>query len=180
MQPDVVSYGYFWCSLAVWFIVPVGPCIAIAAGVTTVQLPSPCGRFRCTPIDMFLRDCGGILLGIRYLLRVTWAYSVAVVWIYFWIPGMSVYWGGLKVFNMQRFRDDEDNDLYRQLPAMKLCEQFVEAIPQLAIALTFYLNNYHWLPISDLVFGSVTMALSGGSIIMGVVSGCCVLGRLSN
>ena len=58
------------------------------------------------------------------------------------------------------------------MPMYKLFEQFGEAVPQFVIAVTFYANNAHWLPRSDLYFGIFTMVMSAGSIIMGVVNGC--------
>ena len=61
------------------------------------------------------------------------------------------------------------------MPAFKLFEQVGEAVPQLSIAATFYALNWHWLSEWDQVMGIVTMTLSTGSVIMGLVKGGMIL-----
>ena len=61
------------------------------------------------------------------------------------------------------------------LPALKLPEQFGEAVPQLAIAVTFYYKNAHWLSQWEMFKGILTMTLSVGSILYGMVNGVRVM-----
>ena len=61
---------------------------------------------------------------------------------------------------------------HKYWPFLKLFEQFGEAIPQFVIGITFYSKNYHWLNENEVLFAIVTMTLSLGSIIIGVVNGC--------
>ena len=80
------------------------------------------------------------------------------------------------LFCHARFKDNETYMInHLAMPAFKLFEQIGEAVPQLCIAATFYALNWHWLSEWDQVMGIVTMTLSTGSVIMGLVKGCMYL-----
>ena len=92
---------------------------------------------------------------------------------------MDIYWGFQNLFCHQKYREDliekdEAGDLsHKSMAALRLFEELGEAIPQFAIAVTFYANNAHWLPEDELKFGIFTMVMSAGSTLMGIGGGFC-------
>ena len=130
--------------------------------------PSPCGEISVKPwncsMDKLCRN------PLHILLNLPWAYLIAAWTVYLWVPITDIYWGMKNLLCHEKYEEDEHADM----PVYKLFEQFGEAIPQFAIAVTFYANNAHWLPPADLYFGIFTMIMSAGSILMGIGSGCWV------
>ena len=98
------------------------------------------------------------------------AYAWSVFQVYLAVPGMDIYFGFKNLCCHASFKDN-DAKRYAKMPAMKLFEQIGEAVPQFSIAVTFYTLNWHWLSPWDKTMGVVTMTLSAGSILMGLVKG---------
>ena len=99
-------------------------------------------------------------------------YLASVLWVYIIIPVSDVVFAAKNVLCHEKFKGNEyDRGNMDVMPILKLFEQFGEAVPQFTIALTFYLKNYHWLNSNELTFGILTMTLSLGSIMIGVVNG---------
>ena len=99
--------------------------------------------------------------------------------LYFYLPFLSVY-HGIQGFYKDRFRgverfmciEDE-----RDLPFLKLFEQFGEALPQFMLGLTFYVNNTYFINTYDNIFNSIlpttliSVIFSGVSVVLGLISG---------
>ena len=110
---------------------------------------------------------------LNFLLKFLRAYAIAVLTAYIWVPVMDIYWGVLNLFCHQKYEVNEEEVEYHQsMPAHKVYEQLGEAIPQFVIAVAFYANNAHWLPLENLVFGIFAIVISAGSIVMGLGCGC--------
>ena len=60
-----------------------------------------------------------------------------------------------------------------QTKILKLLEQIWEALPQLVLGLTFYVNNYYYIKFSEAGFPktAISIALSTGSVLVGICSG---------
>ena len=179
---DEVNWGYFWASLAVWFIMPLPYAfVALAFQDGDGEWATPCGNIEIFPTWNCLKDKTLLpLLPLHYLIHCFRAYTISVFMVYLWIPGMDIYWGLQNLFCQKSYKEGQ-NELdaefgqgngHAGLIGYKLFEQLGEALPQFVIAVTFYANNAHWLPPGDLHFGIFTMVMSTGSIVMGVSRGC--------
>ena len=91
-------------------------------------------------------DCleqNSILLPLCYIAKFLISYVASVLFVYLFIPTidtiMAVFM--LLLICSSSFKNLENNRYMAILPALKLPEQFGEAVPQLAIAVTFYYKN---------------------------------------
>ena len=109
------------------------------------------------------------LLPLYYPLQVLRGYLVAVLNVYFSIPVMDCYWGLKSIFFNDEYK--EEKSIHDTMPALKLFEQIGEGVPQLALAISFYATYGRQLTPNQLIFGYVTMALSAGSVLIGIVNG---------
>ena len=98
-------------------------------------------------------------------------YIFSAMVVHMFVPLIDIYLGFRNLFCQEKYKEEEGDDPLAIMPALKLFEQFGEAIPQLAIALAFYSKNYLMLSPEELLFGIATMSLSFGSILIGVVMG---------
>ena len=119
----------------------------------------------------FERPTHPLLLPFFYIAKLLLAYPISAVSVYLLIPLGDIYFGFKNLCCHATFKEDDDDDIYAGMPALKLYEQFGEAVPQLTIAVTFYALNWHWLSHWDRGMGLGTMTLSAGSILMGVAKG---------
>ena len=100
------------------------------------------------------------------------AYAYSVFFVYLLVPGLDILFGFKNICCRVSFKKDKvAAENYAEMPARKLFEQIGEAVPQFSIAVTFYALNWHWLSYWDKKMGVVTMTLSAGSILMGLVKG---------
>ena len=136
-----------------------------------LDFPTPCGKIKIPNLNC-LKDKSRLLLPLHYLVKLVGAYTIAVFFVYLWVPLCDIMWGVQNLFCHDKYKKDVDAIMHADMPGYKLIEQFGEAIPQFVIAVTFYANNAHWLPSGDLQFGIFTMVMSAGSILIGVGSGC--------
>ena len=127
-----------------------------------------------------------VVLGIPAFLTIDLMKATFMVYIY--IPIMDVLLG------LSELIYGRNNKRSQAMPGLKLFEQFGEAVPQLCIALTFYIKHYEWQNDNDLLFGTlelvahdtgtgngtgsvkltktlVSILLSLGSILFGIVMG---------
>ena len=191
VQPDIVSYWYFGTSVAVWFATPLlyMPMTIKTGGVGFPFEEVDKCRFEI-PKCVWLKKW--YLMPIYIMVKATLYYLASILWVYFIIPVTDMVFAAKNVFCHEKFKGNEDESTYFHvyihenergfydgMPILKLFEQFGEAVPQFTIALTFYLKNYHWLESDELTFGILTMTLSLGSIMIGVVSGI-IKGRKQN
>ena len=107
-------------------------------------------------------------------LMILWFIS-AFIYMYFYVPFLAVYHGiqGFykdKLKGVERFPHIEDA---RDIPFLKLFEQFGEALPQFMLGLTYYINNTHFINTYDNIFNSTLLSVifSGVSVILGLISG---------
>ena len=156
IKPDVVHWAYFRCSMAVWFIMPL---LSIVQGWNTVDELLDCQE----GLNIFLY-C--LLLPIR-LFKPALAYVASAFFVYLYIPVYDMYLALLNLCGCERHYAKEIHE--NLMPVLKIFEQIGEAVPQLCIAATFYTLNWHWLSPSDKMMGMVTMTLSTGSVMMGLV-----------
>ena len=161
IRPDIVNIAYFVLSLCVWFVMPI-------LGMGWVE-------GICNPPKQWF------YLPFFYIGKLISAYAASAFFVYIIVPGTDIFFGFTNLcchassknsadFCSGTFAEDQAN-----MPAAKLYEQIGEAVPQFSIAATFYLLNWHWLSQGDKLMGVVTMTLSAGSILMGLVRGCIVL-----
>ena len=96
---------------------------------------------------------------------------------YFYLPFLAVYHGVQGFYpnkprSVDRFFIIDDE---RDLPFLKLFEQFGEALPQFMLGLTFYVNNTYFINTYDNLFGLpttlISVIFSGVSVFLGVISG---------
>ena len=171
-QPDVVSYWYFVASVATWFMTPVVFMIFsrfYQYDGTNWLNPKSSKAFQ---LQYVLREkCHPI---IYYLIKALVYYFIFVIRVYIFVPVYDIYLGFENLFCHKRYKDS-GTDIHAQAPALKIPEQLGEAIPQFAIAVVFFSKNAHWLRPWELILGGVTMTLSCGSILFGVVCGVRVL-----
>ena len=167
--PDVVSYWYFGASLSVWFITPL----------VALLFDTCLGISWFTPRLYRLENSR--FWGYRavyYPIKALAAYVTSAVMVYVFVPCYDMYLSFLNLFCHKKFKepfvqgyDISNATKSAELPAMKLAEQCGEAIPQFLIAVVFYSKNAHWLSYGEVMMGGITMTLSCGSIIFGVVNG---------
>ena len=96
---------------------------------------------------------------------------MSVLNVYIMTPVADISYGIANLFCHNGFKGLVFHDYYSEIAAHKLFEQIGEAVPQLSIAATFHALNWHWLSFWDKVMGMVTMTLSAGSILIGLVKG---------
>ena len=170
--------------MAVWFITPLF--FLPIACILELRFFLPCNPNRGfnAPQCDFLRE-KYYLLPIYWVARVLIGYIVSVIWVYVLIPVSDIYWGFLNLCCHMKYKTDDSiygdgtlRDDHERWPSYKLFEQFGEAIPQFVIGVTFYFNNHHWLLEREVIFGIVTMTLSLGSIVIGIVNGCIACTKL--
>ena len=152
IRPDIVNIAYFVLSLCVWFVMPI-------LGMGSFDL------FDDPPKQWFS-------LPFFYIGRLIFAYTFSAFFVYIIVPGADIYLGLKNLCCHARLKNSDDAEDQAEMPALKLFEQIGEAVPQFSIAATFYLLNWHWLSQGDKLMGVVTMTLSAGSILMGLVRGC--------
>ena len=149
-----VSIWYFVASLTVWFMTPF-----LAMWFLPHDFPRLRGRAICNPFK---------ILG---------AYWYAIGFVYFGIPSGDISFGLRSLFCHESYKNKETeyeekyNHWHSVFAAMKIFEQFGEAIPQFIIALLFYSNNSGRLYFNEMLIGGLTLTLSFGSIVFGVVNG---------
>ena len=167
--PDIVNYGYFWCSLSIWLIMPL---LYLPLGMewdyiqTCVKTNGEIRYPKCNCLER-----SRFLLPIQYPFKIIRGYFISVLRLYLNVPVMDIYWGFSNLFCHEQYQGTFDEAVHFTWPAFKLFEQFGEAVPQFVIAVTFFANNAHWLDQDDLLLGYVTMTLSAGSILIGVWNG---------
>ena len=94
---DEVNWGYFWASLAVWFIMPLPYAfVALAFQDGDGEWATPCGNIEIFPTWNCLKD--KTLLPLHYLIHCFRAYTISVFMVYLWIPGMDIHWGFQKLY----------------------------------------------------------------------------------
>ena len=148
-----LSLGYFICAVAAWLLPPL-----IYMTVSWFLLR---GRGKIFTMLMQKNFSKGlpearckqflVVLGIPAFLTIDFLKATCMVYIY--IPIFDVLLGFSELIY------GRNNRRSQAMPGLKLFEQFGEAIPQLCIALTFYITHYDWR--NDLLFG--TLELVGGS-----------------
>ena len=106
-----------------------------------------------------------------YIGKLILAYACSIFFVYVFIPLQDMYFALKNIIWHAHFKSNQDNKSFQAMTALKLFEQIGEAVPQLCIAAIFYTSNWHWLSEWDRVMGIVTLTLSAGSIIMGLVKG---------
>ena len=123
-----------------------------------------------TPLGMAgVSDMCDCLSGWYFFpVRLIAGYAFAIFVVYIVVPAWDIYQGVRLLFC--------NKEKWDEIPAAKLTEQLGEAVPQLTIAVTFYCKNWHWLPPADCTFGVLTMTMSAGSILIGLVTGCMARG----
>ena len=155
VQPDEVSYNYYYCSLLIWFLMP---CTAAPLGVAFVAERKWLDSLKEIRLLKPIYFLGLAIVG----------YFFAFFVVYIRVPLFDLYWGVRNLFCHEALK--EDAGLFHEMPAFKLYEQLGEAVPQLTIGLVFYTKNAHWLDPTDLNFGVFTMTLSAVSVLVGI--GC--------
>ena len=167
--PDVVSYWYFGASLSVWFITPL-VALLFDTCLSTVHVQLFTSR-----LHGLKRACHP---AVFYPIKALAAYVTSAVMVYVFVPCYDMYLSFLNLFCHKKFKEPfvQGYDISHatksaELPAKKLAEQCGEAIPQFLIAVVFYSKNAHWLSYGEVMMGGLTMTLSCGSIIFGVVNG---------
>ena len=110
-----------------------------------------------------------------YIGKLIFVYASSAFSVYILIPGLDIIFGFSNLCCHASFKNSQAAKRQAEAPAYKLFEQIGEAVPQFSIAATFYLLNWHWLSQGDKLMGVVTMTLSAGSILMGLVRGCMVV-----
>ena len=115
---------------------------------------------------------------VFYPIKVLFEYVESVVWVYVGVPLLDICMGFKSLFCHKSYKADNRDantlfvsEFHAFVPAMKLPEQLGEALPQFAIAVVFFSKNAHWLSPWEMTLGCVTMTLSCGSIMLGVVNG---------
>ena len=106
VEPDVISHGYFWASLVVWFVLPLP--MAICWPWTDDTLGTPCGKMR---LDQYCSDTDDVcclFLPLYYLTKFLRPYINAVFVIYIWIPGMDIYWGVQNLFCHEKYNREQN------------------------------------------------------------------------
>ena len=168
-QPDVVSYWYFEANVATWFMTP----LVFMLFSSWFEMQFWFTKFM--DVNGVRRDtmktCHSCHPIIRYPVRAIAAYLLSVLMVYIVVPLYDIYLGFRNVFCHKSYKDGSGNEIHSEAPAMKVPEQLGEAIPQFLVAVVFYAKNYHWLSPWEIIKGGVTMFLSCGSILFGVVCG---------
>ena len=194
-MPEEMNYAYFACSLAVWFAMPL---LYFPFSFKSMQhniscFNEDCLHNKCCFLHIFARP---ICRASSIILTLPLCYAWSVFIVYLYVPTLDVLLGFKNVFFHGDYKDDINNNegkgefdrqqsrqkaacwnatLHDKIPAWKLFEQFGEALPQFLIAVTFYSKNAHWLEADDIAFGALTMVLSAGSMVIGLVQGIMVV-----
>ena len=165
VQEDVVGYAYFSASLAVWFAMPL---LFLPFAYANDEIPTPCGNIKIPKLGLS-KDESCLPLPLQYVITCLWLYALAVITVYFVIPGTDIYEGVKKLFCSAGSNDDGDK---AKVKLWKRPQQLGEGISQLVIAMIFYLGNADWLPQKTKEFGIFTMVMSFGSALMGLGGVC--------
>ena len=116
-----------------------------------------------------------VFLPFYYIAYLSFAYVSSAFYVYIYIPGWDIIFAVKNLCCHASFKNSVQAEYHATMPAKKLFEQIGEALPQFSIAATFYILNWRWLSKGDKLMGVVTMTLSAGSIMMGLVRGCMVV-----
>ena len=164
-EPDFVSYWYFMASMATWFTTPFLFMLfqsRLLGGKASFGLKGL--KQACHPV-------------VFYPIKKLVDYVVSVLWVYAAVPLLDICMGVNSLFCHETYKTGGHkgqkvySEIHAFVPAMKLPEQLGEALPQFVIALVFFSKNAHWLSPWEMTLGCVTMTLSCGSIVLGVVNG---------
>ena len=154
-RPDQLNYAYFYCSLTVWFAMPL---LGLPLAWALLDEKLNCSLLKLIPIKFLF------------------FYAASAFIVYVYVPAAEIFFGLVNVFCHSSYKEDNDAEVHDGYPALKLPEQIGEAVPQLIIAATFYSKNPHWLD----TFGILTMTLSAGSILMGIGNGLRIAKKMWN
>lgn len=152
----MVPYSYFIASCATLTLAPLLCFIALCMFTDSFDF---LGTSCCNPVKLV----------VGYLM------SCAVVYIV--IPLWDINSGFQNLFWHEKYKQrEEDEEIksvkHKDAAQLKLPEQIGEAVPQFIIAAMFYSKNSSWLSTREMWQGGLTMALSVGSIILGMTNGC--------
>ena len=111
----------------------------------------------------------------------------AFLYMYLYVPFLAVYHGiqGFyedKLESVDRFPHIEDP---RDITFLKIFEQFGEALPQFMLGMTYYVSNTYFVNTNDNLFDLmlpttlISMAFSGVSVALGLISGLVAIKGLS-
>ena len=127
-----------------------------------------------------MEDAGGpelhcLFLPFFYAGKVIFAYVASAFYVYLYVPTWDIIFAFKNLCCHAGFKNSEQADIQAMMPAKKLFEQIGEAVPQFSIAATFYALNWYYISFGNKLMGAVTMTLSLGSIMMGLVKGIMAL-----
>ena len=170
-------------SLATWFLTPlVFIPLTASLGESDLKLVSfdvgntQLHHWNGIPRLICLRESCHPILFYPIMVLVVYFRSAFVVYVV--VPLYDIGMGFRNLFCHDTYKNDfygfapySDAKRHALWPAMKLAEQFGEAVPQFGIALVFFSKNAHWLSPWEMFLGGVSMTLSCGSILFGVIIG---------
>ena len=109
---------------------------------------------------------------VYYSVKAILCIAFSFMWVYGIIPMMGI-WYSFKALIYPNVAMENA----KIIPGFKLFEQLGEAIPQFLIGAVFFYNYHTQLPQSDLHFFWVSISLSFGSIMYGVIDGIISRGK---